>query len=117
MRFYDIQGINYRDKNHYYIHTMLSILCHMSIRDILSFKLETLLNWPKRKLIEALDKIRKKYNELEKQIREFKEENRSLKEENRSLKEENIRLKEELKHQRIQSVNKEVNKPSSKNVI
>jgi len=72
----------------------------MSIKDILIAKYQALLRWPKRKLIEAIENLREKYIELEKQIKE--------------LREENNRLKEELEKQKIQSINKEVNKPSSK---
>lgn len=79
----------------------------MSIKDILFFTHNALLNWPKLKLIEALDKLRKKYIELEKQVSEFREENKRLREENK-------KLREELEGQKIKSVNKETNKPSSK---
>ena len=72
------------------------------------------VKWPKRKLIEALDKLRKRYRELEKRIKEYKEENKRLKEENKRLKEENKKLKEILEDQKIKTVNKETNKPSSK---
>ena len=53
----------------------------MSIKDILFFTHKALLSWPKRKLIEALDKLRRKYIALEKQVNEFKEENKKLREE------------------------------------
>ena len=79
----------------------------MKIKDILLSTYESLSKWPKRRLIEALEKLRKKYKELEKNIRQFKKENEILKQENK-------RLKEELEGQKIQSVNKEANKPSSK---
>ncbi len=72
----------------------------MSIKEIISSRIESLLNWPKKKLVEALDKLRKKYSELDK--------------ENKRLEEENKRLKSTLESQKIQSVNKETNKPSSK---
>ncbi len=72
----------------------------MSIKDILISTYQILLKWPKRSLIEALEKLRKKYVELEKQIKQLKEENKIL--------------KAELESQRVKEVNKEANKPSSK---
>lgn len=75
-------------------------LCHMSIKDLLYSKYEALLTWPKRMLVEALDKLRNKYIESEKRIKELEEENKQL--------------KEKLEAYKIQSVNKEANKPSSK---
>ncbi len=72
----------------------------MSIKDILISTYQALLKWPKRHLVEALDKLRKKYVALEKQTTKLKEENK--------------RLKAELKAQKVKAVNKETNKPSSK---
>ncbi len=72
----------------------------MSIKDILISTYQALLKWPKRHLVEALDKLRKKYAALEKQTTKLKEENK--------------RLKAELEAQKVKTVNKEANKPSSK---
>ena len=72
----------------------------MSIKDILISTYQALLKWPKRHLVEALDKLWKKYAALEKQTTKLKEENK--------------RLKAELEAQKVKTVNKEANKPSSK---
>jgi transposase len=72
----------------------------VSIKDILISTYQALLKWPKRHLVEALDKLRKKYVALEKQTSKLKEENK--------------RLKAELEAQKVKTVNKEANKPSSK---
>lgn len=79
----------------------------MSIKEIISSRFEALKNWPKRMLVESLERLKKKYIALEKQNKEFKEENRKLAEENK-------KLRDMLESQKIESVNKETNKPSSK---
>lgn len=72
----------------------------MSIKDIIITKLQVLFNWPKRKLVEAIQILQERYKELEK--------------ENIILREEIVKLKEELTKKEIESVNKNANKPSSK---
>lgn len=79
----------------------------MSIKDILIITYHALVMLPKQKLIDALEKLRKKYAELEKQISKNKIEIKKLKAENKIL-------KAELRAQAIKAVNKETNKPSSK---
>ena len=72
----------------------------MSIKDILKATYLKLLNWPKRKLIKALESLRTSYTELESQVAK--------------LKEENAKLKQQLEQEKIKETNKQVNKPSSK---
>ncbi|UCF84375.1 MAG: IS66 family transposase [Desulfobacteraceae bacterium] len=72
----------------------------MSIKDIIISSYQNILNWPKRKLVEAVQILKERYKELEEQ--------------NKALKEENARLKEELNKQKIRSINESANKPSSK---
>jgi transposase len=72
----------------------------MSIKSILIATYLTLLKWPKRKLIKALESLRTSYTELESQVNE--------------LKEENAKLKRQLEQDKIKDTNKQVNKPSSK---
>jgi len=72
----------------------------MTIKDILSRTYAALAKSPKNRLLEALQSLREKYIKLE--------------EKNNELKAENEKLKEELKKQKIKSVNKNANKPSSK---
>lgn len=79
----------------------------MSIKEIISSRFEALKNWPKKMLVEALERLKKRYIILEKQNSEFKEENRRLAEENK-------KLRDMLESQKIKSVNKVTNKPSSK---
>lgn len=72
----------------------------MSIKDIIFSSIQVLLSCSKQKLIEAIQTLRELYYELEK--------------ENRALKEEITKLQEELTKNRIKLVNKNANKPSSK---
>jgi len=72
----------------------------MTIKDILSTTYIALSKLSQNKLLRALQSLRKKYIELEKNINE--------------LKAENTKLKEALISQKIKSVNRNANKPSSK---
>ncbi|MEA3437914.1 MAG: IS66 family transposase [Thermodesulfobacteriota bacterium] len=72
----------------------------MTIKDILSITYIALSKLSKDKLLRALQSLREKYIELEKIINE--------------LKAENAKLKEVLISQKIKSVNRNANKPSSK---
>ncbi|MGD2024281.1 MAG: IS66 family transposase [Desulfobacterales bacterium] len=72
----------------------------MSIKSILIATYLTLSKWPKRRLIQALERLRTRYAELEARANE--------------LKEENAKLRQQLEQQKIQATNKQVNKPSSK---
>ena len=72
----------------------------MSIKEILIATYMSLLKWPKRKLIKALESLRTSYTELESQVND--------------LKEENAKLKQQLEQDKIEDTNKQVNKPSSK---
>ena len=72
----------------------------MSIKDILLATYIALSKLPKSKLLKALQSLREKYIELEETITQ--------------LKAENAKLKEQLKSEKIKSVNKNANKPSSK---
>ncbi len=72
----------------------------MSIKDILSTTYIALSRLSQNKLLRALQSLREKYIELEKIINE--------------LKAENAKLKEALISQKIKSVNRNANKPSSK---
>lgn len=72
----------------------------MTIKDILSTTYIALSKLSQNKLLRALQSLREKYIELEKIINE--------------LKAENAKLKEALISQKIKSVNRNANKPSSK---
>jgi hypothetical protein len=72
----------------------------MSIKSILIATYLTLSKWPKRRLIQALERLRTRYSELEAQVNK--------------LKKENAKLRQQLEQQKIQATNKQVNKPSSK---
>ncbi|RZB36809.1 MAG: hypothetical protein SRB2_01888 [Desulfobacteraceae bacterium Eth-SRB2] len=72
----------------------------MSIKSILIATYQTLLKWPKPRLIKALESLKTKHIELEAQVNK--------------LKEENAKLKQKLEQEKIQATNKQVNKPSSK---
>lgn len=72
----------------------------MTIKNILSATYIALSKLSKNKLLQALQGLREKYIELEKNINE--------------LKAENAKLKEALITQKIKSVNRNANKPSSK---
>jgi transposase len=72
----------------------------MSIKSILIATYLTLSKWPKRRLIQALERLRTRYTELETRANK--------------LKEENAKLRQQLEQQKIQATNKLVNKPSSK---
>ena len=72
----------------------------MTIKDILSANYTALAKLSKNRLLKALQSLREKYIKLE--------------EKNNELKAQNERLKERLKDQKIRSVNKDTNRPSSK---
>lgn len=72
----------------------------MNIKDILSSTYAALSRLSKNKLLRAIQSLREKYIELE--------------EKNKELKAENEKLQERFKDQKIKSVNKDANKPSSK---
>ena len=72
----------------------------MTIKDTLSATYITLSKLPKDRLLKALQSLREKYIELEGKVNE--------------LKAENAKLKEQLQNGKIKSVNKDANKPSSK---
>ena len=72
----------------------------MTVKDILSTTYIALSKLSKNKLLSALQSLREKYIKLEKNINE--------------LKAENAKLKEALISQKIKSVNRNANKPSSK---
>lgn len=72
----------------------------MNIKDILLATYAALSKLSKNRLVMALKSLRDKYIELEQK--------------NKELKTENEKLKEQLKDQKIKSVNKDANKPSSK---
>jgi hypothetical protein len=72
----------------------------MSIKSILIATYLTILKWPKRKLIKALEQLRTSYTELEAQVNK--------------LKQENAKLRQQLEQEKIKDTNKQVNKPSSK---
>jgi len=72
----------------------------MNIKDILTATYIALSKLSKSKLLKALQSLREKYVELENTITQ--------------LKSENAKLKEQLKSDKIKSVNKNANKPSSK---
>ena len=69
----------------------------MSIKEIFIATYLTLLKWPKRKLIKALESLRTRYTELESQVAK--------------LKEENAKFKQQLEQDKIKDTNKQVNKP------
>lgn len=72
----------------------------MTIKEVLSASYLALSKLTKNKLLRALQSLREKYIELEKKINEVEAENTKLKEKFKSLK--------------IKSVNKDANRPSSK---
>ena len=72
----------------------------MTIKDILSASYTALAKLSKNRLLRTLQSPREKYIKLE--------------EKNNELKAENEKLKEQLKDQKIRSLNKDANKPSSK---
>jgi len=72
----------------------------MSIKSILIATYQTLLKWPKERLIKALESLKIRYAKLEAQVNK--------------LKKENAKLKQQLEQEKIQATNKQVNKPSSK---
>ena len=72
----------------------------MNIKNILSSTYAALSRLSKNKLLRAIQSLREKYIELE--------------EKNKELKAENEKLLERFKDQKIKSVNKDANKPSSK---
>ena len=72
----------------------------MTIKEVLSTSYIALSKLTKKKLLRALQSLREKYIELEKKINEVEAENAKLKEKVKSLK--------------IKSVNKDANRPSSK---
>ena len=72
----------------------------MNIKDIISATYTALSKLSKSSLLKAIKTLREKYIELEKKSNE--------------LNTENEKLKKQLKGQKIKSVNKDANKPSSK---
>ena len=72
----------------------------MSIKDILSLTYATFSKLSATSLVKAFQRLREKFIQLEK--------------ENKELKAENKRLTELLKKQKIEAINKDANKPSSK---
>ena len=72
----------------------------MNVKDIISASYAVLSKLSKNRLLRALQSLREKYIKLE--------------EKNNELEAENEKLKEELKKKKIKSVNKNANKPSSK---
>ena len=72
----------------------------MSINELLSATYIALSKLSKSRLLKALKSLRQKYIELEETVAQ--------------LKAENAKLKEQLKSEKIKSVNKNANKPSSK---
>jgi len=72
----------------------------MSLKSVLSLTLQYLMGFSKRRLVQAIDTLRKQYFQLESELE--------------SVKQENERLKSELSRQKIQEVNKTVNQPTSK---
>ncbi len=79
----------------------------MTIKNILLASYIALAKLSKTRLLKVLQSLHEKYIKLE-------EKNNELKTENEKLKTENEKFKEELKKQKIKSVNKNANKPSSK---
>ena len=72
----------------------------MNVKDIISASYTALAKLSKNRLLRMLQSLRDKYIKLE--------------EKNKELEAENERLKKELKKKKIKSVNKDANKPSSK---
>jgi len=72
----------------------------MNIKDILTATYAALSKLSKNRLLRAIQSLREQYIELE--------------EKNKALKTENEKLQERFKDQKIKSVNKNANKPSSK---
>jgi len=72
----------------------------MSVKTILLSAYQAIQKWPKKRLIKALEILKAKYLVLET--------------ENQRLETENTRLKKELEKQKIAEINKNTNKPSSK---
>ena len=79
----------------------------MIIKDILSTPFEILLNWPKKKVLKALQILRGKYISLEGKYK-------SLEEKNKKLSKEIAKLKAEFIKEKVKQTNKKVNQPSSK---
>lgn len=72
----------------------------MGLKDIIIETIQYIRSWPKRKLVEAVLILREKYLESEKKVLE--------------LQAEVDRLKKEIEDKKIKEINKEANKPSSK---
>lgn len=72
----------------------------MSLKEIIITAIQNIRDWPKRKLVEAVLALREKYLVLEKRNIELQAEVDSL--------------RKEIENQKIKEVNKEANKPSSK---
>jgi len=79
----------------------------MIIKDILSTPIQILLNWPKKKVLKALQILRERYKSLE-------EQNKTLEKKNKKLSKEIAKLKEEFIKEKVKQTNKKVNQPSSK---
>lgn len=72
----------------------------MKIKDILSFTYAVISKFPKKKLLRMIEVLRENYIELSGKINELEAENKNL--------------KEKLKNQKVRSINRDANKPSSK---
>jgi cell division septum initiation protein DivIVA len=72
----------------------------MDIKEILTKTYNTFSGWRKSNLVTALINLREKYLQLQDRVRRLEQENK--------------RLKEELEQEKIRTVNKRVNQPSSK---
>ncbi len=79
----------------------------MSLQDLLSVTYQLLLGVPKQKIIEAILSLRKAYQELDSK-------NQELDSANKKLHKENTKLNALINRQKVQNLNKLVNKPSSK---
>lgn len=72
----------------------------MKIKDILSFTYAVISKFPKKKLLRMIEVLRENCIELSEKINALEAENKNL--------------KEKLKNQKVRSINKDANKPSSK---
>jgi transposase len=79
----------------------------MKIKELLSAPYQILLNWPKKKVIKALEILREKYKSIEEKYKD-------LEKKNKELSEENAKLKAKLINEKVKQTNKKVNQPSSK---
>ena len=72
----------------------------MKIKDVLSFTYAFISKFPKKKLLRMIEVLRENCIELSEKINELEAENKNL--------------KEKLKNQKVRSINRDANKPSSK---